>query len=156
MLSTYYNSVTHLRRPLAQPNILIQGSISERKLDIGFVKDTNAGKNTRCQWSQILVPRELKSNLAADTDSKTWLDLGRYARKVLGAQDTRRFVPGFSICGSFMRLWAFDRLGGVVSERFDINGDGLQSVSTILGFLWMSEEECGFDPTITTRDEGIQ
>lgn len=34
-----------------------------------------------------------------------------------------------------MRIWEFDRLGGVASEQFDINEDGLQFVSTILGFL---------------------
>ncbi|CAG7999365.1 unnamed protein product [Penicillium salamii] len=151
--SADYNSVsTHLRRPIAQPNKPIQGSTAERKLDIGFVSDTSAGKDTRCHWSKILVPGELKSNPAADTASKAWLDLGRYAREVLAAQDTRRFVLGFTICGSFMRIWAFDRLGGVASERFDINEDGLQFVSTILGFLWMSEEDCGYDPTIITRD----
>ncbi|KAJ5987637.1 hypothetical protein N7522_011885 [Penicillium canescens] len=143
---------THLRRPLAQPNKPVQGSTAERKLDIGFVSDTHAGKDTRCQWSQILVPGELKKNPAADTASKAWLDLGRYAREVLASQDTRRFVLGFTICGSFMRTWAFDRLGGVASERFDINKDGHQFVKTILGFLWMSEEECGFDPTIITKD----
>ncbi|KAJ5559163.1 hypothetical protein N7461_003135 [Penicillium sp. DV-2018c] len=148
----YNPESTHLRRPLAQPNKPIQGSTAERKLDIGFVSDTNAGKDTQCQWSQILVPGELKSNPSADTTFKAWLDLGRYAREVLAAQDTRRFVLGFTMCGSFMRVWAFDRLGGLASERFDINEDGLQFVSTILGFLWMSEAECGFDPTITEKD----
>jgi len=33
-------------------------------------------------------------------------------------------------------------------ERFDIHQDGLEFVSTILGFLWMNGEELGFDPTI--------
>lgn len=47
-----------------------------------------------------------------------------------------------------MRIWEIDRLGGITSEQFDINKDGLQFVSTILGFLWMSEEELEFDPTI--------
>ncbi|KAJ5318315.1 hypothetical protein N7476_004735 [Penicillium atrosanguineum] len=141
-----------LRRPLAQPNKPIQGSTAERKLDIGFVSDADAKKDTHCHWSQILVPVELKSNPATDTASKAWLDLGRYAREVLAAQDTRRFVLGFTLCGSFMRIWVFDRLGGVASERFDINEDGLQFVFTILGFLWMTDEQCGFDPTITTED----
>lgn len=49
-----------------------------------------------------------------------------------------------------MRIWVFDRLGGIASEQFDINRDGLQFVSIILGFFWMSEEELGFDPTIVT------
>jgi hypothetical protein len=49
-----------------------------------------------------------------------------------------------------MRIWIFDRLGGIDSEQFDINKDGLRFMSTILTFLWMSEEELGFDPTIIT------
>ncbi|KAH7237825.1 hypothetical protein B0J15DRAFT_553838, partial [Fusarium solani] len=142
----------HRRRPLAQPNKPIQGSTGERKLDVGFVKDTKAGKDSRCHWSQILVPGELKSNPSADKASMAWLDLERYAREVLTAQDTRRFVLGFTICGSLMRVWAFDRLGGIASEQFDINKDGRQFVSTILGFLWMNEEQLGFDPTIMTAN----
>ena len=51
-----------------------------------------------------------------------------------------------------MRIWEFDRLGGMASEQFDINKDGLQFVSTVLGFLWMDEEELGFDPTIITAN----
>ncbi|KAG8664734.1 uncharacterized protein FPOAC1_013514 [Fusarium poae] len=143
----------HRRRPLAQPNKPIQGSTGERKLDVGFVKDTSAGKDSRCHWSQILVPGELKSNPSADKASMAWLDLGRYAREVLAAQNDRRFVLGFTICGSLMRVWAFDRLGGIASEQFDINKDGRQFVSTILGFLWMNEEQLGFDPTIMTANE---
>jgi hypothetical protein len=103
------------------------------------VNDSKARKDSRCHWSQILVPGELKSNRSADIASEAWLDLGRYAREVLAAQDTRRFVLGFTICGSLMRVWEFDRLGGIASEQFDINEDGLQFVSTILGFLWMNE-----------------
>lgn len=148
----YHPESIQPRRPLAQPNKPIQGSTAERKLDIGFVSDASAGKDSRCQWSQILVPGELKSNPSADAASKAWLDLGRYAREVLAAQDTRRFVLGFTICGSFMRIWAFDRLGGVASERFDINENGFQFVFTILGFLWMSDEQYGFDPTSSQKD----
>ncbi|PHH85746.1 hypothetical protein CDD83_11231 [Cordyceps sp. RAO-2017] len=78
----------------------------------------------------LVVAGELKSNSKADTASIAWIDLARYAREVLAAQDTRRFVLGFTLCGSLMR-----------------NG-GFQFVTTILGFLRMNEEELGFDPTI--------
>ena len=50
------------RRPLAQPNQPLQGSTADRKLDIGFVDDPNAGVNSKCQWSHILIPGELKSS----------------------------------------------------------------------------------------------
>jgi hypothetical protein len=143
------------RRPLAQPHQPLQGSTAERKLDVGFVDDPNAGVDSKCHWSQILVPGELKSNPSADTVSKAWLDLGRYAREVLAAQDSRRFVLGFTLCGSLMRLWEFDRLGGIASTRFDINQEGLQFVSAVLGFLWMNEEQLGFDPKQHRRTEAI-
>jgi hypothetical protein len=90
------SSQTDRRRPLAQPNKPLQGSTAERKLGIGFVSDSTAGKDSKCHWSQILVPGELKSNPSADTASKAWLDLGRYAREVLATQDTRRFVMAAS------------------------------------------------------------
>ncbi|KAL2886391.1 hypothetical protein HOO65_060221 [Ceratocystis lukuohia] len=141
---------TRQRRPLAKPNEPIDGSIGKRKMDVGFVNVPAARKDSRCHWSQILVPGELKSNRSADKASESWLDLGRYAREVLAAQDTRRFVLGFTICGSLMRVWAFDRLGAIASEQFDLNEDGLRFVYTILGFLWMNDEQLGFDPTIMT------
>lgn len=61
----YKSTPSHHRRPLAQPNKPIQGSTGERKLDIGFVSDSEAGKDSRCRWSQILVPGELKNNPSA-------------------------------------------------------------------------------------------
>lgn len=136
------------RRPLAQPDLPLEGSTAERKLDVGFMSDPRANENSRCHWSQILVPGELKSNPDVEKHSTTWRDLGRYAREVLAAQDTRRFVLGFTLCGSIMRLWEFDRLGGIASLPFDINKDGLRLVSVTLGYLWMSNEQLGFDPTI--------
>jgi hypothetical protein len=51
-----------------------------------------------------------------------------------------------------MRLWEFDRLGGIASPQFDINQDGLQFVSAVLGFLYMDERQLGFDPTIITTN----
>ncbi|EKJ73080.1 hypothetical protein FPSE_06693 [Fusarium pseudograminearum CS3096] len=146
------NPINRYRRPLAKPNELIGGSVGIRKMDIGFMRDPQAGKDSRCHWSQILVPGELKSNPSADKALEAWLDLGRYAREVLAAQDTRRFVLGFTLCGSLMRVWLFDRLGGIASEQFNINEDGLRFVFTILGFLWMDDEELGFDPTIVQKD----
>ncbi|KKK19657.1 hypothetical protein ARAM_001639 [Aspergillus rambellii] len=51
-----------------------------------------------------------------------------------------------------LQMWPRNWQRGIASERFDINVDGIQFVSTILGVLRMSEEQCGFDPSIKTRD----
>ena len=53
-----------------------------------------------------------------------------------------------------MRVWLFDQLGGVASEPFDLHQNGQQLVAVVLSFLWISEEQPGFDPTITTAADG--
>ncbi|KAF2621537.1 hypothetical protein BU25DRAFT_426436 [Macroventuria anomochaeta] len=87
-------------RTVARPHQPLHGSTADRKLDIGFVDDESVGIHSRCHWSRILVPGELESNPLADKASKAWLDLGRYAREVLAAQDSRRFVLGFTLWSS--------------------------------------------------------
>lgn len=116
--------------------------------------EPSGGNSSRHKWTQILVPGEVNSHPAADRASKARLDLARCAREVFSAQPTRHFVLGFSLCGSFMRVWVFDPLGGIASEQFDINKDGLRFVSTMLGFFWMSGEQFGFDPTVGITANG--
>jgi len=50
------------------------------------------------------VPGELKSNQTADKASEAWGDLRKYAKEILAAQDTRRFILGFTICGPLMKV----------------------------------------------------
>ncbi|KAG6081411.1 hypothetical protein E4U16_007510 [Claviceps sp. LM84 group G4] len=71
---------------------------------------------------------------------------------MLLAQATRRFVVGFTICGTLMRVLVFDRLGGIASEQIDINKEPVQFIEVMLGFFRMSEEDLGFDPTIKITD----
>ncbi|KAJ5215200.1 FunK1 protein kinase [Penicillium hispanicum] len=142
------------RKLLAQPKTPLRASTGKRSMGIGFVNHdityTAIEEDVRYCWSHILVPGELKSNPEADKASMAWMDLATYAREVLAVQETRRFVLGFTLCGSRIRMWEFDRLGGIASEQFDINKKegGLQFVSMVLGFLWMNEDGLGFDPTI--------
>ncbi|KIW99446.1 uncharacterized protein Z518_11185 [Rhinocladiella mackenziei CBS 650.93] len=140
---------------IRQPNNPLEGSTAERKPDICFVDDPNGKEDSTYHWSRILVPGEPKRNPCHDMATATWLDLARYVREVLAAQDTRRFVLGFTLCGSIMRLWEFDRVGGIASTPFNINRDGLQFVSVVLGFLWTGNEQLGFDPTVV-ESNGIR
>ncbi|OAX84081.1 hypothetical protein ACJ72_01560 [Emergomyces africanus] len=143
------------RRLLVQLHRPLFGSTAKRKLDIGIVDGPAADKAVKYHWRQILVPGELKNDRGYDKPSLAGLDLGRYAREVLLCQETRRFVLGFTLCGSLMRLWEFDRLGAIASAHFDINKEGQRFVATVLGFLWMSKEQLGYDPTIIDA-EGIK
>ena len=84
------------RRCVTTPNKPIPGSVSKRKLDVGFAYNSSdeheSSNRLPYDWSHILVPGELKSNPQEDNYSSTWLDLLRYAREVFSGQDTRRFV----------------------------------------------------------------
>jgi hypothetical protein len=144
------------REILARPSKPLKGSATKRKVDVAIVRGRHTADERSFHWSHVLVPGELKSSPDLDTSSNTWRDLGRYAREVFAAQPTRRFVLGFTLCGSIMRLWEFDRLGAIASSSFDINMNGIQFVSAMLGFLWMNDKQLGLDPTIRTSTDGNQ
>ncbi|OTB13531.1 hypothetical protein K445DRAFT_320070 [Daldinia sp. EC12] len=133
-----------------KPNKPLDGSTARRKIDIAILSHPAA----LTDWSQILIPGELKSSAKEDRHTGAWFDIGKHVREVFFTQDTRRFVLAFTLCESLMRVWEFDRLGGIASAQFDINKDGLQFVSTILGFLWMDEKSLGFDPTFVPLNGG--
>ncbi|KAH6604461.1 serine threonine- kinase sgk2 [Trichoderma cornu-damae] len=135
---------------ISSPNKSLKGSVADRKVDAAFVD--NKFPHPPDHWGQILAPVELKKHSAGDC-LKTWLDLARYAREIFKAQDTRRYVLGFTLAGSIMRLWNFDRVGGIGSAGADINQDGLQFVSVVLGFLYMDKQALGFDPTVITSGD---
>ncbi|KAL7791912.1 hypothetical protein V8C37DRAFT_381731 [Trichoderma ceciliae] len=138
-----------LRTKSNQP---ILGSKAIRMMDIGYVgfMDDVEAVDLKYHWSHVMIVGELKKNPKLDNRSGSWLDIARYAREVLAAQDSRRLVLGFTLCGPVMRLWAFDRLGGVASDRFDVNQNPLKFVSAAIGFLMMKNEQLGYDPTIVT------
>ena len=151
------------RRQIYQgPGIYLDGSPVKRKMDVsitarhGESKDDvdRAGEKADTpisDWAEILVTGELKSNPIEDGQTPAWLDLATYAREVFRSQD-RRFVLGFSLCGSVMRLWHFDRLSSSGSSSFDINKDGFKFTYVMLSYVLMNNEQLGLDPTIQQSD----
>ncbi|KAL6695058.1 hypothetical protein J3F84DRAFT_395316 [Trichoderma pleuroticola] len=124
-----------LPRLRTKPRENIMGSTTERIMDIGYVGFVDGDE-------------ALDDSPKADNRFGSWIHVARYAREVLATQDNRRFVLGFTLCGSLMRLWSFDRLGGVASEPFDVNQNPLELITVVLGFLMMDSEQLGYDPTI--------
>ena len=133
------------------PGAHLSGSTAKRKMDVGITTKQEDDSASIKDWAQILVVGELKRNPDEDNQSKAWIDLGTYVREVFKAQD-RRFVLAFSICGSTMRLWHFDRLGNSASHSFNLNEDGYRFVYVMLGYSVMDNEQLGLDPTICRLD----
>ena len=149
--------VTVSRQIYQGPGIYLDGTPIKRKMDVGFTAgnrqnrtDSTTNKKTdtpKPNWSEILVAGDLKSNPDKDGQETAWVDLATYTREVFRSQD-RRFVLGFTLCGSWMRLWHFDRSGSSGSSSFDINQDGLTFTQVMLSYYLMTDEQLGLDPTI--------
>ena len=142
--------VAHCRRIYAKPQKYLHGAPTQRKMDIGIERVDGSSEDPP-HWDRILVVGELKSKPAEDGHEETFLDLAKYAREVFRTQD-RRYVLGFSLCGSIMRLWQFDHSGSSGSTPFDINEDGDRFVRVMLGYHLMNDEQLGFDSTIHRVD----
>ena len=126
--------LTELRhRYYISANKVLRGSGADRKLDI-FLSSTSTLPKGEHDWSNVLVIGEHKSNLNEGHSVKTLVELVGYAREVFGSQRDRRFVPGFTICGSVMWLWVFDRSGVYSSEKFDINKGPERFVKVIASY----------------------
>jgi hypothetical protein len=140
------------RRLVATADQPLTGTTPKRKPDIVFIDHPSVHQTP--SWSDVLICGELKKNPNADIPSGAFQSLLREVHAVFATQDNRRFVLGFTICGSLMRVWEFDRLGGIASAIFDIQTkeSWYKLVYAMLSILIMSEEQLGFDPTIIKVD----
>lgn len=142
------------RRYYTSANKALTGSDAGRKLDIFLSPPIMSDSFNGHDWSQVLVIGEHKQNPGEDTSTKTLVQLAGYAREVFGSQPDRRFVPGFTICGSLMRLWIFDRSGSYCSEAFDIHKEPERFVTVIAGYALMSDAELGLNTFIKSDNDG--
>ncbi|KAG5934139.1 hypothetical protein E4U60_004056 [Claviceps pazoutovae] len=149
--ASFSSDVSHRRAILGMPRKPSRGSVAVPELDVAFIWKRGPESSTY-SCAQMLAHGELRRDPMDDKAQETRLALARNAQDMLTAQGTRRFVLGFTLCGSLMRVWLFDRLGDVASEQININTEPLQFVKVILGFLWMSEEDLGFDSSIKRPD----
>ncbi|KAG6057006.1 hypothetical protein E4U32_005426, partial [Claviceps aff. humidiphila group G2b] len=153
------SDVSHRRAILGIPRKPSRGSVAMQELDVGFVYAADlegSPEGSAYSCARMLARGEVRRDPMADEAQETRLALARNAQDMLKAQSLRRFFLGFTLCGPLMRVWLFDRLGGIASEQININTDPLQFIKVILGFLWMSEEDLGFDSSIKGPDLTVE
>lgn len=128
----------------------LTGAEARRQLDVFIKPNRQKISKTVHDWRDVEVIGELRES------DKEWkvklLQLSRYMRDVFATQPTRRFVHGFTLLGSTMELWVFDRSGPYSSGVFDIHKEPEQFIRAIAGYTMMSDEELGLD-TFTGLDE---
>ncbi|KAM3066403.1 hypothetical protein ACMFMG_012093 [Clarireedia jacksonii] len=142
------------RRYYTSANKVLTGSEADRKLDIFLTPADAVLLHGEHDWSNILVIGEHKQNPDEDGSTKTLIQLAGYTREVFGSQPERRFVPGFTMCGSMMRLWVFDRSGLYNSEKFDVHKEPERFVRVIAGYTLMTDAELGLNTFVKHDGNG--
>ena len=99
-----YERMAYFRSSPANP---VGAKEAKRQLDL-LVKSRRTVKEDKKQnWADILLVGELKRS--EKTSKALWLQLGSAVRHVFASQPTRRFVHAFSLTGTRMENWIFDR-----------------------------------------------
>jgi hypothetical protein len=159
-----HSSPPHRYRVIHLPDTPVRGSLSEQKLDIAIAIDgpepssssassssADAASGTSTTWPQVLLYGEQKKR---KRKLEPLLQVAGYTQEIFGAQPGRRFVLGFSLREAMMRLFMFDRSGGVASYEFDVHQNSRRAMQAFVAFQTMGDQQLGLDPTIRAGDDG--
>ncbi|KPM39086.1 hypothetical protein AK830_g7476 [Neonectria ditissima] len=125
------------------------GTESRRQLDL-FSKKRGNKEPVKHEWKDVLVVGELKQS--CQKSKGLWLQMGSAVRNVFANQPTRLFVHAFTLTGTEMESWVFDRSGPYSGTTFDIHEEPEKFISVMCGYLMMSDEELGLDTFTTTKE----
>lgn len=126
------------------------GTEASRQLDLFVKMRRDKATDVKHDWKHVLVVGELKKS---DQKNKNlWLQVGSAVRNVFASQPTRLFVHAFTLTGTEMETWVFDRSGPYSGNTFDVHEEPEKFIQVICGYLMMSDEELGLD--IITKEKG--
>ncbi|KJZ69252.1 hypothetical protein HIM_11355 [Hirsutella minnesotensis 3608] len=97
----------------------VGGAKTQRQLDLFVKKRRGREADAKHDWRHVLVVGELKKS---DQKNKApWLQIGSAVRNVFASQPTRLCVPAFTLTGTEMETWVFDRSGPYSGATFDVH-----------------------------------
>lgn len=126
------------------------GGEARRQLDL-FIKRRTVNVDTRHDWKDVQVIGEHQIN-SKDWKSK-FLQICRYVRDAFIVQPTRRYIHAFTILGTSIELWVFDRSGPYSSGAFCIHNQPEKFIRALVGYTLMSDSELGLDCYIEHGDQ---
>lgn len=71
------------------------------------------------------------------------------------AQPTHRFIHGFFLYETTMKLWVFDHSSPYSSNKFNIHEEPEQFIQAITEYTMMSDEELGLNTFIERNEEDL-
>ncbi|EFY90647.1 serine/threonine-protein kinase Sgk2 [Metarhizium acridum CQMa 102] len=129
------------------------GAEASRQLDL-FVKMKRVdAADAKHDWRHGMIVGELKQS--NQTNKSLWLQIGSAVRNVFAYQPTRFFVHAFSLTGTEMETWIFDRSGPYSGATFDIHEEPEKFIRVMCGYLMMSDEELGLDTFTKAKDNKL-
>ena len=124
----------------------------ERKgqMDIFFQKPKLGRREVK--YKHVLVVGEHKRSEKSADFKSCILQLSRYVRDIFADQPMRRFVHAFTIRGTTMELWVFDRSGAYSSGEFNIHDEPDKVARAIVAYATMDDAAMGLDTSIRLNE----
>ena len=123
---------------------------AERKgqMDILFRKSERAN-----DYRDVLVVGEHKKSHNTREVNAVILQLTRYVRGIFADQPLRRFVHAFTLCGTTMELWIYDRSGLYSSGEFNIHKEPDKFACALVAYTTMDNGMMGLDMCVELNDD---
>ena len=121
------------------------------QMDIFFQKPQRTGG--QFEYKHVLVVGEQKRTLNRGDFKACMLQLTRHVRSIFADQPMRRFVHAFTIKGTTMELWVFDRSGAYSSGEFDIHCEPEKLACALVAYATMDDEAMGLDQSIEWKEK---
>ncbi|KAF5137914.1 hypothetical protein E5D57_001693 [Metarhizium anisopliae] len=129
------------------------GAEASRQLDLFVKMRRDKTADAKHNWRHVLVVGELKQS---DQRNKSlWLQISSAVRMVFACQPTRLFVHAFTLTGTEIETWIFDRSGPYSGATFDIHKEPEKFIRVMCAYLMMSDEELGLDTFTKEKDNKL-
>ncbi|KAG5957896.1 hypothetical protein E4U57_001654 [Claviceps arundinis] len=122
-----------------------------QKLELLVKKKKNGSAVEQHDWRDVLAIGRVRQSEQTEV-KELLLQLGSAVREVFARQPTRRFVHAFTLTGTTMETWVFDRSGPYSGATFNVHEEPEKLVQVLCGYLMMSDEELGLDIFTEEKD----
>ncbi|TWU74225.1 hypothetical protein ED733_003515 [Metarhizium rileyi] len=126
---------------------------SDTKYDEESDTKYDEASDTNYDWRHVLVIGELKQS--KQKNKSLLLQVSSAIRNVFAFQPTRSFVHAFTLTGTEMETWIFDRSGPYSGATFDIHMEPEKFIRVICAYVMMSDAEFGLDTYTKAKDNKL-
>ncbi|EFY85111.1 serine/threonine-protein kinase Sgk2 [Metarhizium acridum CQMa 102] len=120
------------------------------QMDIFFQKPRKGRRELK--YKHVLVVGEHKRSEKSADFKSCLLQMSRHVRDVFADQPMRRFVHAFTLRGTIMECWVFDRSGPYSSGEFNIHREPDKLARAFVAYATMDDAAMGLDTSIKLNE----